>query len=219
MIFNQFKSPPPETPYAPFWDFTVGSSFCGDINLNSLVQTILEKEEEIKSIPVIKDEYGDFIDGYTGLGEDSTTVRFGFYNVLSWNTLETNQLKDYILNNLVIYNEHCGNDTPDEVWAQCWVNILSYGEHIQPHFHSIGPDTYLSGHFNVQTENTSTVYMSPINQLNDPEVIDIKNVNGEMTLFPSYIFHYTTPHHSDISRITIAFDLDCKQCTPNWIKL
>ena len=49
-------------------------------------------------------------------------------------------------------------------------------------------DCYLSGHLNVQVNDTSTVYMSPINQLNDPQVIDIKNKVGDMTLFPSYIF-------------------------------
>lgn len=219
MIINRFKSSPPRTPYAPFWDFSVGTSFCKSIDLKNLTKTIFEKEKEIKSLPPLLDNDGVYIDGYTGLSEDSTTARFGSYNVLKWNTLETNLLKKEIVKCLKVYNDYCENETPDQVWAQCWVNILEYGENIKPHLHSTGPDTYLSGHFNVQTENTSTVYMSPINQLNDPEVIDIKNVNGELTIFPSYIFHYTTPHYSHNPRVTIAFDLDYTQCTPNWVQL
>ncbi len=85
--------------------------------------------------------------------------------------------------------------------------------------HSTTPHCYLSGHFNVQVNNTSTIYMSPINQLNDPEVIDIKNKNGDMTLFPSYIFHYTTPHYSFKPRITIAWDLNLRKLHDNFIQL
>ena len=85
--------------------------------------------------------------------------------------------------------------------------------------HSISSDCYLSGHFNVQVNDTSTCYMSPINQLNDPDVIDIKNKDGDMTLFPSYIFHYTTPHYSFKPRITIAFDLNLHQLHDNFIPL
>ena len=85
--------------------------------------------------------------------------------------------------------------------------------------HSISPNCYLSGHFNVQVNDTSTCYMSPINQLNDPDVIDIKNKNGDMTLFPSYIFHYTTPHYSFKPRITIAFDLSLYKKHDNFIPL
>jgi hypothetical protein len=63
--------------------------------------------------------------------------------------------------------------------------------------------------------------MSPINQINDPDVINIENKEGEMTLFPSYIFHYTTPHYSFSPRITIAFDMLIQDRKPNdnWVSL
>ena len=61
--------------------------------------------------------------------------------------------------------------------------------------------------------------MSPINQLNDPDLIDNKNKDGDMTLFPSYIFHYTTPHYSFKPRITIAFDLCPYKKHDNFIPL
>ena len=130
-----------------------------------------------------------------------------------------NQIKQNIVKNLIEYNTTCGNKTPNELWIQCWYNVLRFGQKIKPHMHNTRSDSYLSGHFNVQVENTSTVYMSPINQLNDPEVINIKNNSGEMTIFPSYIFHYTTPHYSFKPRITIAFDISYYKHSNNWIKL
>ena len=85
--------------------------------------------------------------------------------------------------------------------------------------HSLSPSSYLSGHFNVQVNNTSTVYMCPANQVNDPEVFDVKNVPGELTLFPSYITHYTTSHYSFKPRITIAFDVNLNRYSNNEIQL
>jgi len=219
MKINGFVSLPPKTPYAPTWDFTIGTFDCKDINLKNLIQTIKQKEEEIKKLPCSCDIYGNLTDGYTGLGVDSTTAKFTSYNLLKWNTTETNILRKHIKKNLIEYNKTCGNETPDEVWVQCWVNILSNGQSIKPHSHSTSPECYLSGHFNVQTENTSTIYMSPINQLNDPDVIAIENKENEMTLFPSYIFHYTTPHYSQKERITIAFDLSLIKRSENWIRV
>ena len=96
---------------------------------------------------------------------------------------------------------------------------MRFGQKIKPHNHSTTPDSYLSGHFNVQVDDTSTVYMSPINQLNDPDVIDIKNRVGDLTLFPSYIFHRTTPHYSLKPRITIAFDLNLYKLHDNFLPL
>ena len=117
-----------------------------------------------------------------------------------------------------MYNNECGNKTP-QLWIQGWYNVLRFGQSIKPHGHSVTPDCYLSGHFNVQVNDTSTVYMSPINQLNDPEVINIKNILGKLTLFPSYIFHYTTPHYSFKPRITIAFDINSDKLNDNFLRL
>jgi len=206
MKFKRFVSFPPQTPYAPTWDFRVGTSLCENIDTNSLSQFLLKKEKDLKKF---SNTYYNkkIVDGHTGLGKNSTTSKFQHYNVLTWDNPEIKKLKQQIVKNLIIYNNECGNQTPNELWVQCWYNVLRFGQKIKPHSHSINSVSYLSGHFNVQVENTSTVYMTPINQINDPEVIDIKNKNGEMTLFPSYIFHYTTKHYTIKPRITIAFDI------------
>ena len=218
MKFKRFLSGPPISPYAPQWDFRVGTSTCEGIDTRSLSGFLLLKEKEVKKLPttVIDDTLSD---GYTGLGSRSTTAKFQSYNILTWDHSEIKKLKSNIAKSVIDFNDECGNKTPNVLWIQCWYNVLRFGQKIRPHHHSVSPDCYLSGHFNVQVNDTSTVYMSPINQLNDPQVIDIKNKVGDMTLFPSYIFHYTTPHYSFKPRITIAFDLNLYKLYDNFIPL
>ena len=218
MKCRRFFSAPPVSPYAPQWDFRVGTSICEDIDTNSLSELLLLKEKEVKKFPTTVID-GAESDGYTGLGLKSTTAKFQSYNILTWDHPEIKKLKSNIAKSVIDYNNECGNKTPDILWIQCWYNVLRFGQKIRPHHHSVSPDCYLSGHFNVQVNDTSTVYMSPINQLNDPEVIDIKNKVGDMTLFPSYIFHYTTPHYSFKPRITIAFDIRLDRTGNNKIRL
>ena len=218
MKCRRFFSAPPVSPYAPQWDFRVGTSICEDIDTNSLSELLLLKEKEVKKLPTTVID-GAESDGYTGLGSKSTTAKFQSYNILTWDHPEIKKLKSNIAKSVIDYNNECGNKTPDVLWIQCWYNVLRFSQKIRPHHHSISPDCYLSGHFNVQVNNTSTVYMSPINQLNDPEVINIKNKVGDMTLFPSYIFHRTTPHYSFKPRITIAFDLNLYKLHDNFLPL
>ena len=218
MKCRRFFSAPPVSPYAPQWDFRVGTSICEDIDTNSLSELLLLKEKEVKKLPTTVID-GAESDGYTGLGSKSTTAKFQSYNILTWDHPEIKKLKSNIAKSVLDYNNECGNKTPDVLWIQCWYNVLRFSQKIRPHHHSISPDCYLSGHFNVQVNNTSTVYMSPINQLNDPEVINIKNKVGDMTLFPSYIFHRTTPHYSFKPRITIAFDLNLYKLHDNFLPL
>ena len=211
MKFERFRSSTPVSPYAPQWDFRVGTSMCKDIDTNSLSEFLLKKENEVKKLPTSVGMDGNLSDGYTGLGFNCTTAKFQSYNILSWSHPEIQKLKTNIARSIFEYNNECGNKTPNALWILCWYNVLRFGQKVKPHFHSVYPDCYLSGHFNVQVNDTATAYMSPINQLNDPAVISIENKKGDMTLFPSYIFHYTTPHYSFKPRITIAFDLSLRE--------
>ena len=208
MEFRHWKSLPPITPYAPTWDFKIGTSLCDDIDLNSLSSLLLSKEREIKKLPSSTGDGGKPTDGYTGVGIDSTTAKFKSYNLFTWDHPEINKLKSHILKSLFEYNSACGNETPVELYSYSWYNVLRFSQKITPHLHSIHPHCYLSGHFNVQVNKTSTCYLNPVNVINDPEVIEIKNKPGELTLFPSYVFHYTTRHYSFKPRITIAFDIN-----------
>ena len=219
MKFYRFISKPPVSPYAPQWDFRVGTSLCEDIDTNSLSEFLLSKEKEVKKLPTSVDRSGAETDGYTGLGSNSTTAKFQHYNILTWSHPEITKLRSNIAKKLLEYNSACGVKTPNVIYIICWYNVLRFGQKIKPHHHSLDPDCYLSGHFNVQVNDTSTGYMSPVNQINDYNMVDIKNIPGELTLFPSHIFHYTTPHYSFKPRITIAFDLNLNKLHDNFLPL
>ena len=81
----------------------------------------------------------------------------------------------------------------------------------------------MSAHFTVQCENTSTFYINPVNQLNDPQLIEEKNEPGNLSIFPECVPHYTTEHLSDTPRITVAMDIRTfnppKDSTGIWIEL
>ena len=127
--------------------------------------------------------------------------------MFDWNTPETNYLKDQFKNKLDEYNTLLYNPIPKIYYSQCWYNVLRNGQKIEPHLHSTNENSYLSAHFTVQCDNTSTVYINPVNQLNDPQIFEEKNEIGNLTIFPSYVPHYTTEHLSDTPRITIAMDV------------
>ena len=84
MKIERFVSPPPITPYAPTWDFAISEGLL-PINVEKLAKTCLEKEKEIKKLPVtrVKDGKGKEVvfDGYTGVGKNSTTSKSWLYNL------------------------------------------------------------------------------------------------------------------------------------------
>ena len=102
-----------------------------------------------------------------------------------------------------------------------WMNIMKKGDRIELHNHGFCNDSYLSGNFTVSSDDTKTVYNNPFSQytkenvlvkmvedgVDDPSYYPSKNIDGKLTLFPSYIPHFTTEHKSDSNRITLAFDL------------
>ena len=99
MKFKRFVNDPPQTPYAPTWDFRVSKSLCDDIDVNSLSQFLVKREREIKKLPPSIGSDGKKSDGYTGLGLNNTTSKFKHYNLLSWDHSEIKKLKTHILTN------------------------------------------------------------------------------------------------------------------------
>jgi hypothetical protein len=218
-IIRTASDEPLLSPFAPFWDFYIGNAMVDSINLPELKRTILSKEREIKRIKPSYTEDGKLIDGHTGLGKNSTTSRFLSYNMLMWKTPEIDELRHQILNKVIMYNNLIGVQLPKKLWIQCWVNVLRFGQRIKPHLHCVDSTCYLSGHYTVQCNDTSTVYISPENQINDPYEINVENKPGLMTIFPSYVPHYTTRHYSFTPRITIAFDIFLNKDKENFIRL
>lgn len=196
MNILNFVNDPPKTIFAPRWNYVI---FEGDISkmikLSSLKTAILNNEKNIVN------QYSFTSDWGTGLGEHSMTSRSDSYNLLNWP--ESNQLKTAIRFMHDQFITSLGH-TPDEnLYIQCWANVMRKGEQIQQHQHWKSPYTYLGGHVCIQQSNTRTNYVNPFT--NEPYASE--NVPGKLTLFPNWVEHYTDTHHGDDERITIAFDI------------
>ena len=225
MILKEFKSKPPESPFAPNWMFYVGERD-SDIDCDKLRDYLLSKLDEVLSIE--DDSITDHAYG-TLIGKDTTTARSGIYNIFSWDNVEINNLKEEIIK---FHNDYFReslqrNDLPPELWVNGWMNVMKKGQVIRKHAHGYREWTYLSGHFTVQSSDTQTVYVNPYEHMTDSTMIkDIKsgrledykyshyaadNIAGRMALFPSFVPHFTTTHDGDDYRITLAFDMSYYQ--------
>ena len=204
-----FKSKPPLTPFAPQWDYSLGyENISNFIDCSKIANIILSKEKNIiRKFPVIK---RPSIDGYTGLGPKSLTSRYGYYNLIDWPEIEIKILRNKIVEFHQKFLKELNIKIRSPLFIKGWANVMRKGEKINPHLHDVQPDSYLSGHVTIQCENTSTYYINPVNQLNDPAIKQIKNVPGEITLFPTCVPHYTDTHNASTERITVGFDLSLK---------
>jgi hypothetical protein len=200
----RYVSEPPVTPFAPTWDFTLANAQT-DIDLDALKDLILEKEIEIKEEFPADVGYLPLNDGQTGLGPNSLTARFKYFNVLKWDHPVCKQLYEVIREvHQKYYDSMVGGEFP-KLKIRCWANVLRKGESIGKHSHAVHPHTYLSGHFCVSATGTSTNYIPPYNDWG--EDIIAENIPGEITIFPTWLAHYTSVTQVEEPRITIAFDI------------
>jgi len=174
-----------------------------DIDYVKLSKLLLKKEPEIIKKYPPTGFGGDMNDGDTGLGFNSTTARFYHYNVLNWKGTEL--LKKSIK---LGYEEYTGlKDTV--IYVKCWFNVMRKGDKIKPHRHcpiDYTENHYLCGHFNAQVDGTTSTFY----QLND-HVEEMKNISGNIILFPSYVSHWTNLYNGNSQRITCAFDIKSKE--------
>ena len=73
-----FSSDPPQSPFAPQWNYFIAERET-KVDVEELAKLILSKEEEIKE--KYPDDWDHYDDGDTGLGADSLTARFNYFNV------------------------------------------------------------------------------------------------------------------------------------------
>jgi len=196
---KNFRSNPKNTPFAPEWNYYIAETTLNNIKVKKLSSFLLKKEKDVLKLKKTNH-------GYTGL-KNHTTTRHGNYNLFAFKNKEIDHLKNEIIK---MHNEFLFAlklKPIDNLYIRGWFNIMRKNEYIKPHGHAFHPDTYLGGHFCISCENTSTYYINPVNQINDPEVYESKNIPGKLTLFQNYVPHYTNKHKGKKERITIAFDL------------
>ena len=169
------------------------------INCSWLSSRVLKNERKIlkKYPPTGFDNVKT--DGGTGLGSNSLTSRFCYFNVLSW--FGTRKLRKHIKAGYNNFNQL--DDNP--VFVQCWANVMRKGDTIKPHVHmkeNISSLHALSGHLCVKVDGSTSTYYGGR---------PLQNVNGQMVFFPSTMAHWTNTYMGDSERITSAFDIYSKE--------
>ena len=203
------------SPFAPTWDYFIAEKLLSNIQCTRLKNYLLSKQQEVFAIKNNLDDCG------TGLGNETTTARSGSYNIFTWDQPDINILKKEIASMCNNYHERVTGKKISKFGLAGWMNIMKKGDRIELHNHAFSNDSYLSGNFTVSSNDTKTVYNNPFSQytkenvlvkmvedgVDDPSYYSSKNIDGKLTLFPSYIPHFTTEYKSDNYRITLAFDL------------
>tara|TARA_R110002020_G_scaffold145931_1_gene320278 strand:- start:16 stop:711 length:696 start_codon:yes stop_codon:yes gene_type:complete len=182
-----------------------------NFNKKKVVSFLLKKEKEI----INKYPASTYADGGTNL-PNSLTSRHQSYNFLKISSPVLMGLQKHIIKNIKTcikrFNRE-GKQIPiNDLWIMCWFNVLRKNQKIGKHSHLHVPgrnclwDTeksFLSGHLTIQAESTHTHYLSICEKYN----WSIKNIPGQIIIFPTYVPHYTDETLSKSTRITVAFDV------------
>lgn len=186
------------TPFAPELKYFIAEAEISDPTdeLKKLKTEILSKEKSIINSHEYVSDWG------TRMGKNSLTSRANNYNLLDFDN--TKVLRNSIVDMHTLYVQACGEKMESEkYYIQCWANVMRPKEKIYPHKHSGDSYSYISGHVCLQVEDTYTHYIHPF----DDSQWKSDNIVNKITLFPSFIVHYTDPVPSGQTRITVAFDI------------
>lgn len=223
MKIINFKSEKRNNFFAPEWNAYIGedniSNYPSKLNITNLTNYLLSIESDILSLPITNKN--NISDGYTGLGNNSTTSRYGEYNIFDntkFKHTELEHLKTFFRLSLQNFLDNIGIEIPKTLYVQSWYNVLRKNEKIKEHLHGTGPDSYLGCHVCLKTYNTSTFYINSINQINHPLTHESKNTIGDITFFSGHLPHFTNTHKGDDERVTIAMDLSLVPCQ-NFVKI
>ena len=177
----------PLNSYAPTWDIAFGTAMWNeDAKIDQIRTYIIEKEHEIVKL----DPHTETFEAYNLFDLEKKESVFG--DLFKW------LQKTYI--------EYVKKDnTPvEDLKIVAWYNSLTEGSKIDSHHHGASPITYLSGNMHLDNYNTKTFYQYPYeHHLHHI----IQNKKGQVTIFPSCIFHHSDEYEGGEKRISIAFDL------------
>lgn len=199
MKIFRMKSAHPKNEYAPSWNFPFGLELWEDsTKIDSIRNWLIYNESRFLSLSYHHD-------ASTGLGQDSVTSRFGRYNLFNF-VNELKELNDLLKFLQVSYLNFVSQDNSEirSLEIICWFNLLKNKEEIKEHDHGLGNDVYLSGNIHLENYQTYTNYRCPFDK---NVVASFENTKGGLTIFPSFIPHYTTEFLGHGLRASIAFDL------------
>ena len=159
---TRFANDPPQSPYCPIWDYCIAEKKT-DIDVEELAKVILLKEIEIKEQYPANNRTLNYDDGDTGLGLDSLTARFNYFNVLEWDSPVCQELRkeiklfhaEYTKNTIGDLSNHQFFKEGGELKVRCWANVLRRGQMIKKHW---TPPSHRRGYMSRASRSCSTSY-------------------------------------------------------------
>jgi len=134
-------------------------------------------------------------------GETNTqslnTHNFRNYNIFDFNEYESiNCLQQFVSECIIHYKEQIFNFKSQPTYIQCWSNKVERLDYLSYHYHNnLSNISSLSANYFLKCSGieTFTEYKAPSNVFDDCKIIYIDNVEGDLTIFPSFIKHKTSP--------------------------
>lgn len=208
MPLHRWTSPRPATPFAPSWAVPIFTATMPDPSVNSAIRELVLSREDalrqsIEPIPI------------SGLSDGLTTRWHGF-NIFTWPEDCMAAFAAFVKTAYADLLKSIGAPR-QKAFIQGWANVIRTGEQLTPHAHDQGQTSYVSGNYCVQASGTATVYYPPYFYKNAPDpntALSLPNQPGVLTLFPSGIFHATTPNPTPEPRISLAFDIHLEDADP-----
>jgi len=201
MPLKFWGSPAPKTPFAPRWRVPMFVDKWQRPDLvGELRDLILAKEDSLKqaSRPV----------AISGV-EDGLTAHWHAFNIFAWPEAPAREMAAFVRQAYLGYLSGLG--VPRQpVFVQGWANVLRSEETLSPHAHDLTESSYLSGNMCLTENGTETRYYAPYSyarSLDPAKSMALRNEPGALVLFPSSLFHETTPNRSGAPRVTIGFDI------------
>lgn len=208
-MISNFRSMKPQTPFTPEWNINIWfSKYENKDNLKIMKSWILENE----SVIIEKHKSKEKHDGGTGLGEKSLTANFIYFD-LFYETRNIDAFVDYKKFVESEYRKFCKElkIKDEKCFIISWANVAKNKQKIHKHNHGATHYAYLSGNCHLDNYETETIYHNPY----DHNVrYTVPNVEGGLTLFPSYLYHSSTEHKEKNDRISVAFDILVEEISP-----
>jgi len=197
-----WESEPPRTPFAPSYQhiFTDKKIFskeeCKEWN-----DYLLEQE------PILLDKFRTCRgNGLTGLGDNSITSRFSYFNVFEFDFHLVSKLKKAVYDGMKSILSVSGNTNWQKtLYGKSWFNVLRKEEAMDIHSHGYHEDIFYGFHVTINAIETFTSYHHPIKF--QESAFHVPNKIGYLTLFPDYIPHEVSINRYETPRISIAGDI------------
>jgi len=197
-----WKSVPPLTPIAPDYAHYISyKKIFSDEECKEWNDYLLEQEQILLEKFITSTG-----DGHTGLGENSITSRFGYFNLLKFDFHLVPKLKTEIFNGIkTILSVSDNTNWQETLYTNSWFNVMRKKEFMDVHTHGYYLHTFYGFHVSISAIETATSYYHPMKFHN--EVFHIPNKIGYLTLFPNFIPHGVSPNRYKTPRISIAGDI------------